>query len=97
MSRITLLIIAALALNPVSGLQGADKPVVESAGIVGPWNLNDLKQPPKMRWLKQGGPVHSLLYAGEKYQGKDTEVFAFYASPATLGVAKAGRSSPAWS
>ena len=59
---------------------------------VGPWNLSALKQTvPKMRWLDQSGPVHSLLYAGEKYQGHDTEVFAFYASPMTLGKATCGK------
>jgi dienelactone hydrolase len=52
---------------------------------VGPWNLTELKQPPAMRWVAQTGPIHSLLYRGEPYQGGETEVFAFYASPATLG------------
>jgi len=56
--------------------------------IVGAWNLTELKQAPTMKWLAQSGPVHSLLYAGEKYQGRPTEVFAFYASPATLGQAE---------
>jgi dienelactone hydrolase len=62
--------------------------------IVGPWNLSVLKQPPALRWVSQEGPVHSLLYGGEKFQGRDTEVFAFYASPATLGVAKKGERFP---
>lgn len=47
-----------------------------------------------MEWVKQDGPVHSLTYAGEKFQDKDTEVFAFYASPITLGEAKAGTKFP---
>ncbi len=38
-----------------------------------------------MKWLRQDQPIHSLTYAGEKYQGHDTDVFAFYASPITLG------------
>ena len=59
---------------------------------VGPWNLDALKSKvPAMKWLRQDQPVHSLTYAGEKYQGHPTEVFAFYASPITLGEAKAGR------
>ncbi len=54
--------------------------------IVGPWNLTRLKSSvPKMRWIDQSGPVHSLLYAGESYNGHETEVFAFYASPSTIG------------
>lgn len=53
---------------------------------VGPWDLDALKsQVPAMKWVRQDQPIHSLTYAGEKYQGKDTEVFAFYASPITLG------------
>ncbi|QDT54199.1 Carboxylesterase NlhH [Caulifigura coniformis] len=61
---------------------------------VGPWNLTALKQTPEMRWVSQDGPVHSLLYRGEPFQGRDTEVFAFYASPATLRTAKAGERFP---
>lgn len=53
---------------------------------VGPWDLDALKSTvPAMKWVRQDQPVHSLTYAGEKYQGHDTEVFAFYASPLTLG------------
>ena len=62
---------------------------------VGPWNLAELKKTPAMRWNDQTGPVHSLFYAGEKYQGHETEVFAFYASPATLGKAEPGKRFPA--
>lgn len=62
---------------------------------VGPWDLDALKtHVPAMKWVKQDGPVHSLTYAGEKFQGKDTEVFAFYASPITLGDAKPGAKFP---
>lgn len=61
---------------------------------VGPWNLDELKKAPAMKWLDQSKPVHSLLYAGEEFEGKPTEVFAFYASPATLGDAPAGTSFP---
>ncbi|MDQ3624713.1 MAG: prolyl oligopeptidase family serine peptidase [Verrucomicrobiota bacterium] len=61
---------------------------------VGPWDLDALKQPPAMHWVSQSGPVHSLLYAGEIYRDQPTEVFAFYASPATLGEAKAGAKFP---
>ena len=62
---------------------------------VGPWNLSELKQPPAMRWVDQTGPVHSLFYTGENYQGHATEVFAFYASPATLGKAGGAEKFPA--
>lgn len=63
--------------------------------IVGPWNLTALKRDvPAMRWEKRDGPIHSLLYAGENYRGKPTEVFAFYASPITIGEAKTGAKFP---
>lgn len=42
---------------------------------------------PAMRWLHQDLPVHSLIYEGEVFQGRKSEVFAFYASPKTLGLA----------
>lgn len=47
-----------------------------------------------MHWIDRSQPVHSLTYAGENYLGKETEVFAFYASPATLGEAKPGTKFP---
>ncbi len=61
---------------------------------VGAWNLTELKQAPGMRWENQSGAVHSLLYSGEVYSGNATEVFAFYASPATLGEAAPGTRFP---
>jgi dienelactone hydrolase len=66
----------------------------QAAETVGPWNLTELKKAPAMLWLSQTGAVHSLLYRGEKFQGQDTEVFAFYASPITLGEAKPGAKFP---
>jgi dienelactone hydrolase len=62
---------------------------------VGPWDLEALQtKVPSMTWVSQDKPIHSLTYAGEKYQGHDTEVFAFYASPITLGTAKPGTKFP---
>ncbi len=63
--------------------------------IVGPWNLTALKAaPPMVKWVRQDQPVQSLIYTGEVYQGHPTEVFAFYASPLTLGDAKPGAKFP---
>ena len=63
--------------------------------IVGPWNLTALKSHvPPMKWLRQDQPIHSLTYEGEVFDGHPTEVFAFYASPITLGEAKAGTKFP---
>ena len=61
---------------------------------LGQWNLTELKKSPVMRWLSQSGAVHSLLYAGERFENHDTEVFAFYASPVTLGNAKPDEKFP---
>jgi cephalosporin-C deacetylase-like acetyl esterase len=49
-----------------------------------PWNLERLREPPRVEWIDESGSVRSLFYAGEDYQGKATRVFAYYASPATL-------------
>ena len=62
---------------------------------VGPWDLDALKANlPAMKRLRQDKPIHSHTYAVEKYQGHETEVFAFYASPITLGAAKEGTKFP---
>lgn len=62
---------------------------------VGPWDLDTLKNTvPAMNWLRQDEPIHSLTYRGEVFQGHPTDVFAFYASPATLGEAQPGAKFP---
>ncbi|WP_162415553.1 alpha/beta hydrolase family protein [Cyclobacterium roseum] len=50
-----------------------------------PWDLPVLSAAPDFRWVNQSDPVRSLIYTGEVYEGKVTEIFAYYASPATLG------------
>lgn len=63
--------------------------------IVGPWNLTRLKADvPAVRWENRAGPIHSLIYAGEPYEGHPTEVFALYASPVTLGESQPGTRYP---
>jgi dienelactone hydrolase len=68
----------------------ADEPIVSSPELprTMPWNLAKLSEPPKMKWLDQEGSVRSLLYTGEPFHGKPTQVFAWYATPATLSGAK---------
>ena len=62
---------------------------------VGPWDIDALKNKvPTVNWIDQTKPIHSLTYGGEKYKDQDTEVFAFYASPITLGAAKPGTKFP---
>ena len=54
-------------------------------GEPGEWPVDRLKEEvPSHRYLDNVSPVRSLLYEGEIIAGKPTEVFAFYASPATL-------------
>lgn len=65
------------------------------AAQIGPWDITALQNHvPAMKWLRQDQPVHSLTYAGEKYQGRETEVFAFYASPTTLGEKTSAKKFP---
>lgn len=62
---------------------------------VGPWDLDLLKkQVPPVQWMVRDKPVHSLMYEGEVFNGHPTEVFAFYASPETLGRVKPGAKFP---
>lgn len=75
------LIVALLFVSSLSVAEDQDT----KAQVIGVWNVTELKQVPSMRWLDQTTAVHSLLYAGEAYQGQPTEVFAFYASPQTVG------------
>jgi dienelactone hydrolase len=85
--KLTLLLSCALVLAVAAPLLADD--------VVGPWNLTALKgNVPAMKWLRQDQPVHSLMYAGEVYKGHPTQVFAYYASPITLGEAKPGTKLP---
>jgi dienelactone hydrolase len=50
-----------------------------------PWDLAALSRPPAFEWLDEASPVRSLLYAGEPFAGHPTRVFAYYATPASVG------------
>ena len=50
-----------------------------------PWDLAVLSRPPVFEWLDETSPVRSLLYAGEPFEGHATRVFAYYATPASIG------------
>ena len=50
-----------------------------------PWDLATLSRPPAFEWLDETSPVRSLLYAGEPFEGHPTRVFAYYATPASVG------------
>ncbi|MFV1995887.1 MAG: alpha/beta hydrolase family protein, partial [Verrucomicrobiales bacterium] len=50
-----------------------------------PWDLVALSEAPAMRWIVEEGAIRELIYESEPIAGEATEVFAFYASPATIG------------
>ncbi len=55
-----------------------------------PWDVPALSATaPAFQWLdtEQVRSVRPLTYAGEQYHGNPTRVFAWYASPSTLGIA----------
>lgn len=61
----------------------------------GEWPIERLQsEVPNFRIEDNGAPIQSILYEGEKIDGEVTEVFAFYASPKTLGVADAAEHFP---
>ena len=54
-----------------------------------PFDLEVLAKAPAFRWENQKDSIWSLFYEGGQFNGKRTEVFAYYASPATLQGEKA--------
>jgi len=52
-----------------------------------PWDIQALEHVPAVTWLDESKPIRELFYEGEPYEGRSTGVFAYYASPATLGIA----------
>lgn len=71
-------------------------PCVSPASAKGPWDFESLRQQPSMHWLDDKSPIRSLVFENQRYEGHPTEVFAFYASPATIGSeTQAGQRYPA--
>lgn len=58
------------------------------------WDREVLFEAPEMRWVEGEGKIRSLVYEGEVFEGSGTEVFAYYASPETLGEGVAGTRVP---
>lgn len=50
-----------------------------------PWDLEQLADAPEFRWLDEKRPVRALTYVGQDYLNEPSEVFAYYASPETIG------------
>ncbi len=73
-------------------ITAAPSPSPEAAGT---WPVERLQtEIPAHRIEDPAAPIQSILYSGEPVGGRDTEVFAFYASPLTLGTAKQGETFP---
>ena len=83
MRRTCLLIIAYTLCLAGCASRQAIRPAAELPATT-PWNLAELSRPPAFEWLDRTGPVYSLLYEGEPYQGRPTRIFAYYATPGTL-------------
>ncbi len=49
-----------------------------------PWGLSELHKVPAVSWLDDSSPIRSLTYRNEPFQGKPTDVFAFYATPGSI-------------
>lgn len=61
-----------------------------------PFDFETLSKIPEFKWVNKKESVWSLFYEGEKFKGRQTEVFAYYASPATLsGIKKSKEKYPA--
>lgn len=81
-------LVLVLALPGFGPLSGEDLPA-------GSWPVERLKTETPAHRIEDGkAPIQSVLYAGEPVAGKATEVFAFYASPKTLGTAQEGETFP---
>ncbi len=73
------LILLIATLIPFSGHADNDSTIHKIS-----WDLNHLYKAPKMKWVKHEGQVYSLIYQGLPYKGKDTRVFAYYATPGSV-------------
>lgn len=60
------------------------------------WNPDELNRTPAMKWIDSTSPIRSLTYEGEVFDGKNTSVFAFYATPGMIkGDTRNDRNLPA--
>ena len=84
--------VLSLLLLVVGAFAGSPKPLPST----NPWDIAALSRVPATEWREQDKPIRSLFYEGEPFEGKKTKVFAYYASPATLGIDKTpGKKFPA--
>ncbi|WP_439585117.1 alpha/beta hydrolase family protein [Dyadobacter bucti] len=58
------------------------------------WDLKVLSIAPEVKWTTADGPVRTLLYKSVDYEGKPTEVFAYYSNPDIVSGKKSGQKFP---
>jgi dienelactone hydrolase len=79
---------ASLLLRPILLAVTAVSLIAPRAGgaerFTGPWNIADLKKPPRVTWIDKDGALRKLYYESEPFHGKPTRVFAYYAQPAKV-------------
>src|SRR5271166_3663712 len=87
-NRSTAMTSVACPLRPLIFALTAAALVASRAGgderFTGPWNLADLKKPPRVTWVDKDGALRKLYYESEPFHGKPTRVFAYYAQPAKV-------------
>ena len=52
------------------------------------WDINSLKKTPQYRYIDSTSRVREILFQGPDYQGKKTEVFAYYSNPDIIKTGK---------
>ncbi len=57
---------------------------VENEKPAGPWSLEKLRTAPELTWIDEKSPIRSLTYRNEAFQKRETDVFAFYATPGSI-------------
>ncbi|MCK9411247.1 MAG: acetylxylan esterase [Prolixibacteraceae bacterium] len=77
-----LLLIAQLGFGQNKSILLIDTRLVNIQDVL--WDLKALSKPPKTEWTNTNGNVHSLLYKSVDYEGKPTQVFAWYSNPDLL-------------
>jgi dienelactone hydrolase len=58
------------------------------------WDLKALSIAPEVKWTGEDGPVRTLLYKSVDYEGKPTEVFAYYSNPDIVSGRSSGQKFP---
>lgn len=84
--------IASSRADETSAATAAIRPISKLPATT-PWNLAELSKSPEFQWTDETSRIRKLTYAGEPYRGRESRVFALYASPATLGAAKPGEAN----